>query len=133
MQFQCLHVFKGYSQSEFFDAIFLEFPPINPKRYVELKSNVSRLFDTVSDRTLQIKNDDENYLGIYKENYVETSIDWILVLNDQIIDIYKAEGLRNFPLRSVNVYVWNRVKMNTAPVSPITFNLLYIEGLLWIM
>lgn len=54
--------------------------------------------------------------GIYKQNYVETSLDWVLVLNDAIIDIYKAEGLRNFPHRGVNVYVWNRVKMTHNPV-----------------
>jgi hypothetical protein len=32
------------------------------------------------------------------------------------MDIFKAEGLRNFPLRGINVYVWNRVKMNLNPV-----------------
>lgn len=63
-----------------------------------------------------MKKDEENIFGIYKENYHEKSIDWILILNDQVLDIYKAEGLRNFPLRNINVYMWNRVKMNTNPV-----------------
>lgn len=103
MQFTCVHAFRGYSQYTFFDAAFLDFPPINPKRYVELKANVSRLFDTTGDRNLQLKKDDENVFGIFKQNYVETSIDWIIVLNDQIIDIFKVEGLRNFPLRTVTV------------------------------
>jgi hypothetical protein len=31
------------------------------------------------------------------------------------MDIFKAEGLRNFPQRSVNIYVWNRVKMHLNP------------------
>jgi hypothetical protein len=118
MQFQCVHTFRGYGQFSFFDAAFLEFPPSNPKRYVEMKSNISRLFDSQKDSVLQLKKDEEsNIFGIYKQNYTETSVDWVFVLNDQIMDIFKAEGLRNFPLRSVNVYVWNRVKMNLNPVS----------------
>jgi len=44
MQFNCVNVFRGYQSCKFFDSVFLEFPPINPKRYVELKSNISRLF-----------------------------------------------------------------------------------------
>ena len=84
MQFTCLHVFNNaYSRNSFFDAAFLDFPPINPKRYVELKTNVSRIFDSGNDKTLILKKEsEENLLGIYKENYKETSIDWILILND---------------------------------------------------
>jgi hypothetical protein len=116
MQFTCVYVFKGYGSNTFFDATFLDFPPINPKRYVELKTNVSLLFDTCQDKNLLLKKDEDNVFGIFKQNYLETSVDWILVLNDSILDIYKAEGLRNFPLRSVKVFAWNRVKMNHNPV-----------------
>lgn len=49
MIFVCVHTFRGYQASKYFDTIFLEFPPINPKRYVELKSDVSKLFDTTRD------------------------------------------------------------------------------------
>lgn len=101
MQFNCIHTIRAYQKCEFFDAAFLDFPPINPKRYVEMKANVSRMFDTTHDNDLLLKKDEENHLSILKPNYVETSIDWILILNDQIIDIYKAEGLRNFPYRNV--------------------------------
>lgn len=110
-----MHVFRGYGQYSFFDAAFLEFPPINPKRHVEVKTNVSRIFDTTQDRILALKKEEDNIFGIYKQNYTETSVDWIFVLNDQIMDIFKAEGLRNFPQRAINVYAWNRVKMHQNP------------------
>jgi hypothetical protein len=82
MQFNCIHTIRSYPKAEFFDASFLDFPPINPKRYVEMKASVSRLFDSNSDKNLQIKKDEENTLSIFKPNYAETSIDWILILND---------------------------------------------------
>jgi hypothetical protein len=81
----------------FFDASFLEFPPNNPKRYVELKANISKIFETSRDKILQNKKDENNQFGIYKENYVETSQDWILVLSDQLLEIHKVTGIRNFP------------------------------------
>jgi len=62
-----------------------------------------------------LRKEEENTFGIFKQNYFETSVDWIFVLNDQIMDIFKAEGLRNFPQRSINVYAWNRVKMHMNP------------------
>lgn len=114
MDFICVHQLRTYMKSEFFDAIFLDFPPINPKRYVEMKTNVSRLFDSEHDKNLILKKD-ENPYSIFKPNYVETSIDWVLVLNDQIIDIYKAQGLRNFPQRNIQVTLWNRYKMGYSP------------------
>lgn len=132
MQFTCVHSFRCYASHTFFDASFLEFPPINPKRYVELKTSVSKLFDSASDKNLHLKKDEDNSLGIYKQTYGETSFDWILILNDQIIDIYKAEGLRNFPLRNISVNMWNRIKMNQNPVI-LYFLMMKIVGLLWHM
>lgn len=114
MGFICVHTLRSYGKADFFDAAFLDFPPINPKRYVELKTNVSRLFDSEHDKNLILKKE-ENTLSIFKPNYVETSIDWILILNDQIIDIFKAEGLRNFPQRNIQVALWNRYKMSYTP------------------
>ena len=78
----------------------MDFPPINPKRYVELKSNVSKLFDTGRDNILRLKKDD-NSLGVYNGDYKETTIDWILILNDSVLEVHKIEGLRNFPLKSL--------------------------------
>ena len=64
MMFNCVNTFKGNPNTPFFDVSFLEFPPINPKRYVELKSSVSKIFDTTRDETLKIKKED-NQFGIY--------------------------------------------------------------------
>ena len=65
MQFTCAHIFRGFSPTlEQFDVSFLEFPPINPKRYFEMRSKVSRVFDSSSDKILKTKKD-ENKLGIY--------------------------------------------------------------------
>ena len=98
LQFTCIHVFRGYSQFSFFDAAFLDFPPNNPKRHVEVKTSVSRILESSTDKVLALKKEeDTNIFGMYTQNYVETSVDWIFVLNDQIMDIFKAEGLRNFP------------------------------------
>ncbi len=108
MVFQCVHTFKGYKQTPFFDVCFLEFPPINPKRYVEMKSNVSRILEPQRDDTLKLKKE-ENQYGIYKENYHETTQDWVLVLNDQILEIYKVDGLRNFPQKSLSISQFNRI------------------------
>jgi hypothetical protein len=117
MQFTCIFSFRQYGRIEYFDASFLEFPPINPKRYVELNASVSKLFDTTQDRILALKKEmSENEYGIFKQNYAEASIDWILILNDAVLDIYKAEGLRNFPQRVIEVNLWNRVKMSHTPV-----------------
>lgn len=110
-----MHVLRGYSQYSFFDVAFLEFPPNNPKRHVGVKTNVSRIFDTTQDKILSMKKEEDNIFGFYKQNYSETSVDWIFVLNDQIMDIFKAEGLRNFPQRAINVFAWNRVKMHYNP------------------
>lgn len=96
MLFVCVHSFRGYQNTKFLDATFLEFPPINPKRYVELKSDNSKLFDTARDTVLKIKREDNPY-GIYQENYHETTLDWVLLLNDTFIELYKLQGLRNFP------------------------------------
>jgi hypothetical protein len=65
MQFTCVHAFRQYAKAEFFDASFLEFPPVNPKRYVELKASVSKLFDSASDRVLALKKEENEY-GIFK-------------------------------------------------------------------
>ena len=101
----------------FFDAAFLDFPPNNPKRYVELKANISRIFDTGRDKILEVKKEENSQFSLHKENYVETSQDWILVLTDQILEIHKVMGLRNFPQRPIKVGIFNRYNMNQNPVS----------------
>jgi hypothetical protein len=123
-----VHIFKGYQQTPFFDVCFLEFPPINPKRYVEIKSNVSKLLDPSRDETLKLKKEDNQY-GVYRENYHETTLDWVLVLNDMILEIYRVEGLRNFPHKSLNISQYNRIQMT---YNPVRFKITYfLEGLLW--
>jgi len=82
---------------------------------VEVQTSVSRIFDSTHDKILALRKEEDNTFGIFKQNYVETSVDWVFVLNDQIIDIFKAEGLRNFPQRAINIYAWNRVKMHMNP------------------
>ena len=68
MNFICSHIFRGYGQTPYFDCAFLEFPPINPKRYVELKSDISRLFETGRDENLKLKKT-ENNLGLFRRDY----------------------------------------------------------------
>jgi hypothetical protein len=80
----------------------LDFPPVNPKRYYELRSTVSKLFDTSKDQVLKMKKE-ENRFGIYQQNYPETSYDWILLLNNDKLDVYRIEGLRNFPIKCLKV------------------------------
>jgi hypothetical protein len=63
---------------------FLDFPPINPKRYFELRSKVSKLLDSSRDTTLKTKKEDNKY-GIYQRNYDQTTSDWILVLVDETL------------------------------------------------
>ena len=63
MQFICAHIFRGYNSALFFDVSFVEFPPVNPKLYHEIKSQVSKLFDTSSDQVLKVKKQDSK-LGI---------------------------------------------------------------------
>ena len=82
---------------------------------MEVQTSVSRIFDSTHDKILALRKEEDNTFGIFKQNYVETSVDWVFVLNDQIIDIFKAEGLRNFPQRAINIYAWNRVKMHMNP------------------
>jgi hypothetical protein len=55
-----VHAFRGYTINTFFDAAFLEFPPINPKRYVELKANISKIFDTSRDKILELKKEENS-------------------------------------------------------------------------
>ena len=115
MQFNCAHIFRGYPNTNFFDVSFLDFPPINPKRYFELRSKVSKLLDTSRDETLKFKKNENRY-GIYQRNYDTTTIDWILVLVDETLEVYKIEGLRNFPLRCLNVEKFNQYRMSYSPV-----------------
>eukprot|EP00347_Sterkiella_histriomuscorum_P004436 403360465 len=114
MLFVCIHTFRGYQNTPYLDASFLEFPPINPKRYVELKSDISKLFDTSRDQTLRGKKEENGY-GIYQENYHETTLDWILVLNDIHLEIYKLEGLRNFPTKCTTMSQQMKLQLGYNP------------------
>lgn len=102
-----------------FDVSFLNFPPVNPKRYPEIDATVSKLFDTSRDKVLKLKKE-ESLFGGYQENYHELTYDWVLVLNNNVIDIYKIEGLRNFPVKSLQVAIFNRIRLPYDPVSTFT-------------
>ena len=58
----------------------------------------------------------ENPLGIYHENYTEKTLDWLLIFKDHDMDIFKVEGLRNFPPRAVKISNFRSLKMNANPV-----------------
>jgi hypothetical protein len=100
MQFVCVHIFRGYSTANYFDASFLQFPPINPKRMCELTKDISKIFDSGFDKVLRVKKE-ENKFGVYHQSYLETTYDWVFILNDQVLEVFKIEGLRNFPNRSI--------------------------------
>jgi hypothetical protein len=93
----------------------VEFPPISPKMGCELFGKTSRIFDSYRDKVLKLKKD-ENKLGIYSENFHETTIDWVLLLKESHVEIYKVEGLRNFPCRSIKVTLYNKLKLHNNPV-----------------
>ena len=41
---------------------------------------------------------EENRFGIYEQNYKEVSYDWLMLLNNDKLDIYRISGLKNFPI-----------------------------------
>ena len=88
MQFTCAHIFRGYAQTPYFDVSFLDFPPVNPKRYHEIKSKVSMLFDTSRDKVLKQKKEENKY-SIFQSNYQETTLDYIFILVEENLEIYK--------------------------------------------
>jgi hypothetical protein len=126
MQFNCAHIFRGFPNTNIFDVSFLDFPPINPKRYFELRSKVSKLLDTSRDETLKFKKHD-NRFGIYQRNYDTTTLDWILVLVEDTLEIYKVEGLRNFPLRCLNVQIFNKYRMSYNHVRKFNHLLIFLS------
>jgi len=114
MKFVCLYIFRGLSRASFFDATLIEFPPVNPKLYHEIESKISKIFDTYNDPVLTNKKS-ENLLGIYHENYHEKTLDWLLILKESVMDVYRVEGLRNFPPRNVKVINFKQLQMNASP------------------
>lgn len=61
------------------------------------------IFDSSRDKALKAKKEDNKY-SIYKQNYKDTTLDYIFILVDETIEIYKIEGLRNFPQKCLNTY-----------------------------
>ena len=78
-------------------SAFLIFLQSIQKRFYEIRSTVSRLFDTSKDQVLKMKKE-ENRFGIYEQNYKEVSYDWLMLLNNDKLDIYRISGLKNFPI-----------------------------------
>lgn len=68
------------------------------------------LFDSSRDKALKVKKE-ENKFSIFKQNYKATTYDYIFVLVDESIDVYKIEGLRNFPQKCLNIHHLSKHKM----------------------
>lgn len=98
MSFMCAHVFKPAHNDLINDVAFLDFPPINPEKYHEIKEKESRIFNPEKYK-LKI----HNKLGIYQNTYDGLTYDWIFILKSSSFDLYRAEGLRNFPIKNINI------------------------------
>lgn len=102
MAFMCAHVFKPSHNDIINDVAFLSYPPINPEKYHELKEKQSGIFIPDTNKIMQIKRS-HNKLGVYQNSYEGTTYDWIFLLREGSFEVYKAEGLRNFPIKNINI------------------------------
>lgn len=102
MAFMCAHVFNPAHNEVFHDVAFLDFPPIDPEKYHELREKQSGIFIPETNKIMQIKRM-HNKLGVYQNSYDGTTFDWLFLLKKHHIDVYKAEGLRNFPIKNISI------------------------------
>ena len=87
---------------------FLDFPPIDPQKYHDLIDKQSGIFFPDTNKVMQIKRM-HNKLGVYQNSYEGTTYDWIFLLKKDHLEIYKAEGLRNFPNKNINVFIKSEI------------------------
>jgi len=104
MSFMCAHVFKPNYNEVIYDMAFLDFPPIDPQKYHDLIDKKSGIFIPDTNKVMQIKRT-HNKLGVYQNSYEGTTYDWIFLLKKEHLEIYKAEGLRNFPIKNINIFL----------------------------
>jgi hypothetical protein len=110
MAFMCAHVFKPGHNDLICDVAFLEYPPLNPQRYHDLKEKQSYIFKPDTNKISQIKKS-HNKLGVYQNSYEGTTFDWIFVLKKSSFELYKVEGLRNFPIKNISVALKSEIDM----------------------
>lgn len=103
--FMCAHVFKP-DNGIINDIGFLDFPPINPEKYHDLIEKESRIFHPEKYK-LKIL----NKMGIYQNTYDGMTYDWIFLLKNNKFDLFRAEGLRNFPIKNVNIVFKSEVEL----------------------
>ena len=110
ISFMCAHVFKPNQNDIINDICFLEYPVLHPERYHELKEKHSYIFNPEKNKIAQIKKSHNN-LGVYQNSFEETTYDWIYLLKDKKLEIYRAEGLRNFPIKHINVTLKSEISL----------------------
>ena len=112
LSFMCAHVFKPSHNDLVNDVAFLEYPPLNPERYHDLKEKQSYIFRPETNKISIIKQLHNN-LGVYQNSYEGTTYDWIFCLKKEVFEIYKAEGLRNFPIKNIKISSIGNVNLHT--------------------
>jgi hypothetical protein len=117
MAFMCAHVFKPNHNEIINDLAFLDYPMINPKRYHDLKEKHSYIFNPEKNKVTMIKKS-YNHLGVYENSYDGTTYDWIFLLKKNSLEIYRAEGLRNFPIKNINIVLKSELDLahKTVPI-----------------
>jgi len=92
-------------KTRIFDAEFIYLPSAQPRDQIScpvLPWHTSKLFNTKRDKVLQLKKrqlrPEDDPLGMCYPNVPETSVDWIAIMNDNTIEVYKCSGLKNFPI-----------------------------------
>jgi hypothetical protein len=106
--FMCAHVFKPEQNDLINDVAFLDFPPLHPEKYHDLKEKKSYIFKPDTNKITMIKKS-HNKLGVYQNSYDGTTYDWIFLLKKNSFEIYRAEGLRNFPIKNINIVLKSEI------------------------
>ena len=52
-----------------------------------------------------------NKMGIYHNTYDGMTYDWIFILKKNKLDLYRAEGLRNFPIKNVKIVCKSEIEL----------------------
>lgn len=113
--FMCAHIFRYTAADPILDISFLEFPPVNPKKNHQIKDKTSMIFSP-----RQEKNDlDSSDLGVIRPNYPDDTYDWLFVLQGKNLNLFKAEGLRSFPTKSITINFHSKVQLTTAQDTPV--------------
>jgi hypothetical protein len=128
MAFMCAHVFKPNHNDFINDMAFLDYPVINPEKYHDLKEKHSYIFNPEKNKITMIKKS-HNHLGVYQNSYEGTTYDWIFILKTKSLEIYRAEGLRNFPIKNINIVLKSEIELahKIVPILHLPIKLLKIS------